>query len=362
MACALFGLLLWSPALAGPAEETALKATDVADAHCAGLAADRTTEITSSLIAVASALDAVSRVYAETGAPHLLYWRGVLLQCSSQEERATGDLRAFVDDFDNQHTLLPLVRDALRRLRRLETGPDAGKLKERPPTPEARIVLAEVPAGSTVRVLTEGPDGPVEVVVPAGLGLIDSETGVRLAREVTITAVVGPTEITVRHPRLGEASLKVEIGVDGAALHLDWRAMDGVAAAKAQFQVSRAAARAARTERARRTAEALRPAPVAAGVISVALGITAVAMLGESLTQEAALSPKYELYRTSLRAGGQESATGPYASWSEARVRVERLRWASVAVGGVAVVGLGVTMALGAGGKPTLVEAPVPPL
>ena len=115
-------LLLASPAWAGPAEDAALKANQVRDQHCAEMAADRTSSMTSALVAVAPVLDEVSRVYEETKAPYLLYWRGTLLQCSGQESRAREDLRTFVVDAGNQRFLPDLVRDAERRLRHLEPG------------------------------------------------------------------------------------------------------------------------------------------------------------------------------------------------------------------------------------------------
>ncbi len=102
-------LLLASNAWAGPAEDAALKANQVRDVHCAEMAADRTSSMTSALVAVAPVLDEVSRVYEQTKAPYLLYWRGVLLQCSGQEARATEDLDTFVSDPGNQRYLPSLL-------------------------------------------------------------------------------------------------------------------------------------------------------------------------------------------------------------------------------------------------------------
>ena len=119
----LIVLLLAAPAWAGPAEDAALHATDVRDEHCADMAQDRTSGMTGALLAVAPVLDEVSRVYDETHASFLLYWRGVLLECSNQEARAVADLEAFAADADNQATLPQLVQDARRRLRRLSSGP-----------------------------------------------------------------------------------------------------------------------------------------------------------------------------------------------------------------------------------------------
>ena len=118
-------LLLASTAWAGPAEDAATRASEVREVHCAEMAADRTGSMTSALAAVAPVLDEVSRAYEEAKTPYLLYWRGVLLQCSGQLVRALEDLTAFADETDNQEILPDLVRDARRRARRLErTGVD----------------------------------------------------------------------------------------------------------------------------------------------------------------------------------------------------------------------------------------------
>ena len=131
-------LLLASPAWAGPAEDAALRATDVRDEHCADMAQDRTSGMTAALLAVAPVLDEVSRVYDETAASFLLYWRGVLLECSNQEARAIVDLEAFADDADNLAALPQLVQDARRRLRRLGSSEAPGP----PPITAPRLIIA----------------------------------------------------------------------------------------------------------------------------------------------------------------------------------------------------------------------------
>lgn len=134
----LIVLLIATPAFAGPAEDAALRATEVRDEHCADMAQDRTSSMTGALVAVAPVLDEVSRVYDETGEPYLLYWRGVLLECSNQESRAVNDLQAFAADPVNRSQLPELVRDAERRLRR--QGVTVSPSTDTPGAP--RVVIA----------------------------------------------------------------------------------------------------------------------------------------------------------------------------------------------------------------------------
>ncbi len=113
-------LALASPGLAGdPAVAAAVEADDVNQAYCADLYNKQVQRAASSTVAVAEAWSRVDRVYGETGASWLLFWRGVLAQCLGREEAAVDDLRAFVA-LDESSTLFPsLVKQARTRLRRL---------------------------------------------------------------------------------------------------------------------------------------------------------------------------------------------------------------------------------------------------
>ncbi len=122
----LLSLLAPRPVRAGPAEDAALRATEIRDQHCADTAQDRASGVTGALAAVVPVLDEVSRVYDETAAAFLLYWRGVLFECMGREDRAIDDLQRFADGDENQAQLPQLVQDAERRLRRLGVGRSVG--------------------------------------------------------------------------------------------------------------------------------------------------------------------------------------------------------------------------------------------
>jgi len=113
------------PAFAGPVEDAALKAHAVVEANCADIAGPTAT-MTSALAVVAPVLDEVSRTYEQYKEPSLLFWRGVLLACLSNEEPAKLDLETFAADPGNQRFLPDLVRDAERRLRQISRGGTGG--------------------------------------------------------------------------------------------------------------------------------------------------------------------------------------------------------------------------------------------
>ena len=120
VACLLLLAALAVPGVssASSADEVAFDAYAFQQRYCAEVAgATSTSTATTALSEVTLVLKRLSETYDETGVPFLLYWRGVLLQCVDQDERAQADLEAFlavpgaVDDFAS------LARDARRRLR-----------------------------------------------------------------------------------------------------------------------------------------------------------------------------------------------------------------------------------------------------
>ncbi len=196
---ALVLILVAAPAWAGPAEDAAVRATEVRDKHCADMAQDRTSGATGALVAVAPVLDEVSRAYDETRAPFLLYWRGVLFECTNQEARATTDLTEFVGSPENQSQLPQLVQDAHRRLRRLGTGAPA-------PPPKPTAARLTVALGGQYELLAD--DGPYHY---GGLGLQGSLALVGPLRLLAFVRLsVGPSHEGVASP---ERSALVPWGV-----------------------------------------------------------------------------------------------------------------------------------------------------
>lgn len=105
--------------------DAALLASDTHGEHCANAeAADR--EVAGAAMEkVAASYRRVAAAYRSEPAPGLLYWRGLLAQCLSQEEEAAEDLGAFVAGLDDSAVYRDQVKDARRRLRML-VAPGSG--------------------------------------------------------------------------------------------------------------------------------------------------------------------------------------------------------------------------------------------
>lgn len=147
----LWALLLAPPALADEdpstpepaaedaeptAEQIAIEAQQTRDAHCTTVAGNDSTASAEALSTVSNTWGRVSTALERTGVQYLLYWRGVLAQCLSQEPKAEADLGGFLlwirgASADDQRTLASLRDDAERRLRRLrrEGGGSSGPNK-----------------------------------------------------------------------------------------------------------------------------------------------------------------------------------------------------------------------------------------
>ena len=105
--------------------------------YCADVAgATSTTAAAAALQAVTPVLTHLSGIYDETEASFLLYWRGVLLQCVQNEERAAVDFEAFLEAKDVADLYPSLVSQSKQRLRSIRRKLSGDGLEERrePPT------------------------------------------------------------------------------------------------------------------------------------------------------------------------------------------------------------------------------------
>jgi hypothetical protein len=100
-------------------EALALEAQEVLSEHCAEAAAGETTQAAESIAVVSDVWARVSARLELSKKVYLLYWRGVLGQCLSQEARALDDLQTFVRAREGSELWAGLVVDAKKRVRRL---------------------------------------------------------------------------------------------------------------------------------------------------------------------------------------------------------------------------------------------------
>jgi len=91
--------------------------------HCADVAALDNSTAARAVHTVSATWLQVSDAYKASPEPYLLYWRGVLGACLGQEDRALEDLKAFVDQSSDEGAYSGMIREARRRVRRLERQP-----------------------------------------------------------------------------------------------------------------------------------------------------------------------------------------------------------------------------------------------
>lgn len=203
----------------------------------------------------------------------------------------------------------------------------------------ASLTIVDLPAGAEVRVFVEGLDeARIErsAAAPPLGGRIDAGTGVRLADPLLVESLIGGAGgIFVSHPVLGDGagSIVLEPGSVNATT-FDWRALQGVAVVSDLYQGwSRRRSQLQKTVR----GQAAAPAALAIGS-AVASGVMlALALDAEQRLEDAALARDVA---GNAAASEQRTAFGVVAG----------------VAGGVAVVGVAITGALGARGKRELAE------
>ncbi len=100
--------------------DLALRANDVHIEHCGDMYAGNISTAAEGFRQVADAWEAVDTAYKDSEEPYLLYWRGLLAECLSQNEQARFDLQTFLDAHGETSGLSHMAGDARRRLRRLD--------------------------------------------------------------------------------------------------------------------------------------------------------------------------------------------------------------------------------------------------
>ena len=134
----ILSILVALPSTAGaqsaaePEEDVAVNAARVHDEHCTAVAGVDSQAAGQAMQPVTEAWVRVSQEFEGNPRAYLLYWRGVLAQCLSQEDKAVADLAKFVGWYrdagpTSRNTYSALDKDARKRLRRLDSssgGPD----------------------------------------------------------------------------------------------------------------------------------------------------------------------------------------------------------------------------------------------
>ncbi len=117
------------------AQALAMEALNVKDEHCADVAGGQAELAAQSIGAVSDVWGRISAHLGKSKKVYLLYWRGVLAQCLSQEERALEDLQNFLAEREDSSLYAQQVADAKKRISQISrrTGTRRSVSRARPP-------------------------------------------------------------------------------------------------------------------------------------------------------------------------------------------------------------------------------------
>ncbi len=222
----------------------------------------------------------------------------------------------------------------------LDLASDANVSFDPSPWLPARLAVVGLPAGSSVRVAVDNEgvniDGP-EVVLPAEIGELDLDTGVRVAPVRHLDSLMGGVgTLVVQHPTLGSASapLVVETGKLNAVT-FDWRAMPGVSSAVEGFAARQAEVTLVKRAQGR---------TAVLGIVSGVLAGVGAGLLAGSLVQQGVADAARDEAVAGYLAGDSAGLTKATAEFKAAR-DLERVLGVGSGVGfGLAGVGFAVTL------------------
>ena len=166
------------------AEEVAAKASKAHDTYCAEVAGvGDESDAALALVEVGAAWAEVAQVYEATGTEWLLYWRGVLAQCLSQDDRAAEALIAFLESDTATEGLAAMVGDARKRLKRLRPDYVPPRPAKPPSTPEDRKRAGRAASGVVLAL------GAAGAGVGSGVGFAQfSETRAAVTTELLVAS------------------------------------------------------------------------------------------------------------------------------------------------------------------------------
>ena len=176
--------------------------------------------------------------------------------------------------------------------------------------------------------------------VAAGSGKVDPASGVPFVGPLPIPSLVGGSVgVFVEHPVLGSAAWAT-VAAPGTvnALRLDWTTFDGSAAFSARYQSWLGEAKGARRARAG-------TAPGLVLVIGGGLAAGTLAVAGLLARERAA--EQWTQYKGALSTGTVAEAQSVFQTWQATSARSQTLLVAGGVSGGVAGVGIVVTLASG---------------
>ena len=124
----------------------AMAASQVHEQHCADTSGNDVSVFGAAMSQGSGALVEVSAAYDATKDPSLLFWRGLLALCIGREDVGATDLQAFLDGVEGQSAYSDQIRDARRRLRRVQVSLERGS--DSTPAPGGIVAGVGLAAGT----------------------------------------------------------------------------------------------------------------------------------------------------------------------------------------------------------------------
>ena len=150
-------------------EALALRAQEVHERSCPEVAARSTTVAAQEARFVVAAWADLSEAYETDRQPWVLYWRGMLAICLGQVDRGTADLFEFIDVSQGDPNLAALVKEARRRIVRLDSQSAIAPPREAVPGLVVGVGLAALAGGAAVGVgAIDAPLAQVRALVTGG--------------------------------------------------------------------------------------------------------------------------------------------------------------------------------------------------
>ena len=223
------------------------------------------------------------------------------------------------------------------------------------PTPwlPAAVRISGLPAGASIRLFVEGPQGRVisrELALDASRGSLHPETGVLIAPPYTIDSLYGGTGgVFVSHPIVGKGVTQVVL--EPGALNqatFDWSSLEGVAAvteAYSQWRASRV--------------QALRSATaptIAAGLLALGSGVVAGVLGGSAVAAGLEVTEARGDAIAAANSGSPAAVDGLWDDYRAASNRESGLLVGTGILGAVSVAGTSLTITFGVRGRRGLAE------
>jgi MYXO-CTERM domain-containing protein len=218
------------------------------------------------------------------------------------------------------------------------------------PTPwePSALRIIGLPAGATVRVFVEGPEGQAvnrEATLDPTRGEVDPTTGVRVAPPFSFDSLLGGTGgLFVIHPVLGSGAAQAVLEPGALnTVNFDWATLEGVSTVQASWEQWSARRRDVRRKAAR--------APIALGIAAGVAGVAAAALSGGAVSAGKQATTARGLAITAADEGNPARVDSLWGDYESATGLEQGLLATSGVLSGVAVTAAGLTIAFGVKGR-----------